>query len=342
MYTQPEAGFNWDCAPGRLAVLLDDIGFYQSDVDHYDRAWRTDNAWHTRLMPFSHSFVGSLVRRRSKLEELTVLVLPPLAGRPNCTAHRFEFAEGVEELVDMGEFLTTQLRDRGYGVVDWPSGTDGEAAESPIVRVRHALCELWPSSDANIKSDVSWSTALREGVSAPAYADMEFGEKPALPPPPPGVDQFSFHSSSLPWGISSSRRKRIQAIRRDLKALRQPFCTDLGLGPYVLWEEKRYMCVTGMFGSGIAYEADRQLLWLSGHEDELPKLESPRPLTDFDFNSFLAKDFETKFDPENWQAQEIERRKREEEEEEEEEEERDPWKIESLRFNGLYYWSNSW
>jgi hypothetical protein len=328
LYSRPEADFNWDAAPGRLAVLLDDIGVHQSDEDESNRAWRTDPAWHQRLLPFSRSFVRSLVGRGSKLEELTLLVLPPLTARPNSTAHRFDFVEGVPDLVDMSEYLTTQLRDRAHGEIRWP-------LTSPIVRVRHATCSLWPSSDAN--GHVPWSTTIRERHPAPAYADMEFGDKPVREAPQPGLQNFSFVSDPSPWGISSCRRTRILAIRRDLKALKEPFCADIGLGPYALWEGKRYFCATGMWGAGIAYEADRQLLWVRGHEHELPKLESPT-LTDFDFDRFLGEDFESPFEfsPADWQLRVIEQKKREEEEVEEEQ---DPWNIKSLRFNGLYYWT---
>ncbi|KAK1756704.1 hypothetical protein QBC47DRAFT_168614 [Echria macrotheca] len=336
LYKLPEAGFCWEAAPRRLAVLFDDTGFHQSDEDFSNKAWRTDPSWRRRLRPISRTFVTSLLdpQLQAIVKELTLLVLPPLTARPNCSAHRFDLVEDAPEFVEMGEYLTSELASRECPFGYWPDGW--ETLKWPVVRVRHATCSAWPSS-SDATEAMSWSAALRQRHSAVEYADMEFGidKKPQREP----GTFMSFPNG--PFHVCTERRTRIQAIRHDLKMLNGRFCADVGLGPHAIWEERRYMCGTSMMMSGIHSEADRQLLWVDGHEDELPKLPEPRPLTgvaEFDFDSFLKDDI--RFDPEwfnrNWEEEKAKKRRWEEEDVDDE---RDPWNMECLWLNGLWYWT---
>ncbi|KAK0646929.1 hypothetical protein B0T16DRAFT_458805 [Cercophora newfieldiana] len=351
LYLRPVAGFHWGAAPRRLAVLLDDISFSQSYQDSQCAAWITDPKWRQRLTPFSQEFMSLLVSLGANFEHLTLLVLPPLTARPNPTAHRFDLVDGTPELLHMSKYLTEQLRDGIRGnVVDLPwleeamerEGTvhddelyrqvQIEEALATAVRVSvcHATCVSWAPD-----LDVSWSAPLRQRHSAAQYADMKFGNKPVREDPPPFLDFMD-----LPM---ADRGDRIRAIRKDLRALSEPFCADLGLGPHVIWEQNVATCGTSMLSCGIGYEAEKQLLWLFDHEDAVPKLERP---PEFNFDDFLK---ETPRRPSrssgrafsNWVhgiIDEEQEGKDEEVEEEEVEEEADAWTMTTLRFNGLVHW----
>lgn len=69
----------------------------------------------------------------------------PLTARPNCTAHHFDFADGVAELAGPGRSLTAQLRNRSHGLINSYPGLDLDDA-IPVVYVRHATCSAWPST----------------------------------------------------------------------------------------------------------------------------------------------------------------------------------------------------
>ncbi|KAK0624130.1 hypothetical protein B0T14DRAFT_517564 [Immersiella caudata] len=307
--------FNWSKAPRRLAALLDDISFYQSDEDEENDAWRTDPTWRQRLVPFSSDFTWSFTAYSMKIQELTLLVLPPLTARPNCAAHRLDFVEGVSDPVDMGEFLTKELRDRIHTQYVYRRPSDEE--NYPVVRVRHAICSPW-AAESNSNS-VSWSTAIRERLPAKHYADLEFGTKPVRAAAP-GAQYFS--SFTMP-SCTALRKERIQAIRKDLKTLKEPFCSELGLGPHIMWQEPRYICATGKMNAGIHYEANRLLLWPSPDDLERP-LPEYGPVARFDFAAFLS-------DPEGT----LDLLKHQEEEAEEE---GNDWITQSLRMNGLVFW----
>ena len=257
-----------------------------------------------------------------------MLTLPPLTSRPNCTAHRIDFVEDAPDFSQMSEFLTSKFRERTFGL-EWPQAPDG-INQVPIVRVRHVTCSNWNTSKPD--GDFSWSTEVRERHSPIEYADMEFGTPPE---PPPGMAIFMF-GRAPPWA-TPPRGNRIRAIRKDIRRLRELFDDEVGLGPQFLWEEDRYRCFTGMWNAGITYNAKKQILWLDDYKLELPQVKSPRPVANFDFDSFLS-DQPSPFLPNSHENLmewlEKERRK----EEEDDEEEGDPWVLESLRCNGLYYW----
>jgi hypothetical protein len=315
--SESENQFNWSAAPRRLAVLLDDISFHQSDEDERNDVWRTDPTWHQRLLPFSSDFTWSLTIYPMRVEELTLLVLPPLTARPNCAAQHFVLVEGVSDLTEVSDFLTKELRDRVHAsIFHRYLADDDEEIISPIVRVRHATCSTWMSDPA---TDVSWSAEIRDRHPAEHYADLEFGERPAREEQP-GVEYFG--SLDVP-PCTASRDERILAIRRDLKALREPFCSDVGLGQHILWEEPRYMCATSKMCAGIGYEANKLLLWVG--DEELPESKH-FPLTNFDFDKFLLDAGEF-----------LEASKRKVEEQVVEED--DGWVTKTLRQNGLVFWN---
>ena len=118
--------------------------------------------------------------------------------------------------------------------------------------------------------------------------------------------------------------------------LREPFCRDVGLGPHVLWEQKRYRCGHVNFNSGIVYDAKKQLLWVDGHEDELPKVPARSSVsTTFDFDTFLR---EAPTSAELGFCFNALRDTESKSEDEEDEEEGSLWEIQSLRCNGLLYY----
>ncbi|KAK4443139.1 hypothetical protein QBC34DRAFT_417618 [Podospora aff. communis PSN243] len=320
LYFGSESGneFNWDAAPRRLAVLLDDISFHQSDEDERNDAWRTDPAWRQRLLPISAEFAWSITVYPLRVEELTLLVLPPLTARPNCAAQRFDLVEGMSYLVEMSNFLEKELRDRIHdNTFRRCLADEDEEVFSPVVRVRHATCSPWTSSAA---ADISWSAASRDRHPAEHYADLEFGQRPTREEQP---EVYYASSGDLP-PCTAHRNDRILAIRRDLKRLREPFCSGVGLGPYVLWEEPRYMCGTSKGCAGLVYDARKQLLWVG--DEELPE-SSYFPGTDFDFDKFLSD--ATEF---------VEACERKVEEQVVELEEDNGWATKTFRACGLIFW----
>ena len=117
--------------------------------------------------------------------------------------------------------------------------------------------------------------------------------------------------------------------------LREPLCRDVGLGPHVLWEQERYACCHVNFNSGILYDARKQLLWVEGHENELPKVSARSSMsTNFDFDAWLRENptsaelrfyFDALGNPGSKNEDDVE-------------EEEDPWEIKSLCCNGLLYY----
>ncbi|KAK0719099.1 hypothetical protein B0H67DRAFT_147624 [Lasiosphaeris hirsuta] len=331
LYHPPMTNFNWDEAPRRLAVFLDDISFHQSDDDLFNDVWQTEpGPWRKRLQPFTASFARSLRSHFTtwRPEEITLLILPPLTARPNPTMHRINLVEGTPALSDLGDFLMRQLRDRTHDIPH-PGYDDNEADStwiSPPVRVRHATCSPWP-----LTPDMD-PAAMRERHPAAYYADLEFGNKPVLSGP---ELQMRFGRPPSPF-YTGSRKDRIRGIRKDLKLLRAPFSLNTGLGSNVLWEEERYGCGTSIMIRGVIYKGTRQPIWWDGDQEELAKWIDPgspdfdfgRFNFEFDFDAFL-KDFESGKVSDPWDMNE---------DGETEVEDEDPLTIKTLRLNGLVYY----
>jgi len=308
LFFKRETGFNWAASPPRLAVLLDDIAFHQSTEDQRKTAWRTDPTWRQRLLPFSTDFIWSLGNRHRVLEQLTLLVVPPLTARPNCTAQRFEFVDGVPDLKVICDGLEPHFRERAQTSYSWPEGAEKRL---PGFRVRHAVCSPWEASNAS-----SWAASIRVRYSVEEYADLDFGA------PPPGSERLPDNVFGLglrgPWG-TGPRCERITGIPRDLKRLRKPYCETVGLGPHVLWDSMRYLCV---MSHSAHHEGLKHVLWLEDYKLPLPLLPSwsrnSDPLNlEIDFDAFL----------------------KESEERAKEEEDEDPSReMKSLNCNGLLFW----
>ena len=326
------SGFNWKASPRRFAVLLDDISFHQSNEDVFCSAWKTDPTWRQRLLPFSRDFISTVISTPTKVvEELTLLVLPPLSARPNPTAHRLDLVEGVPDLIDMGEYPTKQLRDR-ISLFSNCTVAEGDLEPAIQVRVRHATCTSWAPD-----LDVSWSTEQLQRCSAAEYADMEFGNKPEIAT----EETTGFNFMMAPPGFHgfADRNDRIDAIQKDLEALKQPFFANVGLGPHVMWERQRAIGKTSYFmmlSSGIRWEADKMLLWVFDHKNAVPKHKLP-PSDPFDFDRFL-KDPDGFVGDLNLGSGNHRNEAGEKEHGEQEEKETDSWSMRCLMNNRLLHW----
>lgn len=247
LYHHSAAAFNWDRCPPRLAALLDDASFYEpleDEDDNENTTRRTDTPWRQRLRPVSPEF---LVLLSPAVEELTLLILPPLTGRPNPTAHRFDLVNAPDSTMDAdGASLTSEIHDRLREI--WDLHDDDENTSEallPNIRFRFATCEQWTSHS---------SQGLRNKRSAELYADLKLGKNPA----DPGV-VLGF--MDMGPRCREPRDERIRAIQRDMQMLREPFCRDTGLGPHAVWE--REVIVVGPMRQVVPqnYRAHRRLLW---------------------------------------------------------------------------------
>lgn len=194
--------------------------------------------------------------RPKRLEELTVLVLPPLTARPNPIVHRLDI---VDECLhagttkEMERFLADQLRERAEATIN--RGRTPNTMWNPLgVRVRYATCSLWPSNPWHGSPENHAARSAEFYVERKCYKDSKLKLNEANP----AGSLFNFRD--LYCG-----KQALQAIQKDMEALSRPFCRDIGLGPHLLWESSnRGRCGTGRAESGIVYRVASHWLWTKG------------------------------------------------------------------------------
>ncbi|KAK0618894.1 hypothetical protein B0T14DRAFT_565801 [Immersiella caudata] len=261
LYKLPEASFNWEKAPRRLAVFLDDASFHQSR--HEGLSWANYSPTSgPSFRPFSDEFMWSVdsypgnFKGPVRISELTLLVLPPLTVRPNPMAHRLDLASGPV-LNSMSSFLNAELRTRAEEAGDPPP-------PMPRVILRHALLSPFP-------------TPFPKPCHSPAhYADLKYGTK--LTPDDIANPSPAFTLLRPPAGIPIRhyrllpKQYRMSAIQRDIDLLSHPFSHGdrVGLGPYIVWNRESYRCGNGARTAALAfhYRGIPRLFWMSAEEEE--------------------------------------------------------------------------
>ena len=237
--------------------MLDDISFQKDPADAQANSNANAVEQNRPLKPFSKGFLWSLAMYRPKrLEELTVLVLPPLTARPNPIVHRLDI---VDECLhagttkEMERFLADQLRERAEATIN--RGRTPNTMWNPLgVRVRYATCSLWPSNPWHGSPENHAARSAEFYVERKCYKDSKLKLNEANP----AGSLFNFRD--LYCG-----KQALQAIQKDMEALSRPFCRDIGLGPHLLWESSnRGRCGTGRAESGIVYRVASHWLWTKG------------------------------------------------------------------------------
>lgn len=145
------AGFNWSVPPRRLAVFLDDIGVEDTESipisrlregNRFSETPHGATSWNRYLL-FSTEFIESTVvtsARWSRFDEVVLLILPPLTGRPNPVTHQIELVD-VPPPGGMSQFLQEEAHRRCTET--WQTNRNIIPQHPVAISVRFATCKAW-------------------------------------------------------------------------------------------------------------------------------------------------------------------------------------------------------